>query len=432
MNERLLQYIWQFQYFNLNELFTENAEPVTILNAGRYNTNQGPDFLDAKIKIGNTTWAGNIELHVQSSHWQSHRHSGDANYKNIILHVVWKDDVKLDLPFPVLELQSKVSKLLLKKYNELMQSAAFIPCENNLQHTDDFIWSNWKQRILVERLQEKSQVVQSYLAENNNHWEETFWWLLAKNFGIKVNSEAFEKIARSLPLAILAKHKNQIHQIESLLFGQAGLLTGNFKDDYGTLLQKEYCFLQKKYKLIPIKIPLHYLRMRPSNFPTVRLAQLSMLVHNSVHLFSKITATEKLGDVKKMLDVTANDYWHYHYLLDEESVFKEKKLGTQMVENILINTIIPLLFVYGQYLNENKYKDRALRWLEETAAEKNNITKGFAAIGIKIKSAFDSQALIQLKNNYCNQKRCLECAIGNKILKAPVFHNRKNTSVIRD
>ena len=420
MNERLLQYIWQFQYFNLNELFTENAEPVTILNAGRYNTNQGPDFLDAKIKIGNTTWAGNIELHVQSSYWQSHRHSSDANYKNIILHVVWQDDVKLDLPFPVLELQSKVSKLLLKKYNELMQSAAFIPCENNLRHTDDFTWSNWKQRVLVERLQEKSQVVQGYLAENNNHWEETFWWLLAKNFGIKVNSEAFEKIARSLPLAILAKHKNQIHQIESLLFGQAVLLTGNFKDDYGQLLQKEYVFLQKKYKLVPIKIPLHYLRMRPSNFPTVRLAQLSMLVHNSVHLFSKITATEKLGDVKKMLDVIANDYWHYHYLLDEESVFKEKKLGTQMVENILINTIIPILFVYGQYLNENKYKDRALRWLEETAAEKNNITKGFAAIGIKIKSAFDSQALIQLKNNYCDQKRCLECAIGNKILKAPV------------
>ena len=420
MNERLLQYIWQFQYFNLNELFTENAEPVTILNAGRYNTNQGPDFLDAKIKIGNTTWAGNIELHIQSSHWQSHRHSSDANYKNIILHVVWQDDVKLDLPFPVLELQSKVSKLLLKKYNELMQSAAFIPCENNLRHTDDFTWSNWKQRVLVERLQEKSQVVQGYLAENNNHWEETFWWLLAKNFGIKVNSEAFEKIARSLPLAILAKHKNQIHQIESLLFGQAVLLTGNFKDDYGQLLQKEYVFLQKKYKLVPIKIPLHYLRMRPSNFPTVRLAQLSMLVHNSVHLFSKITATEKLGDVKKMLDVIANDYWHYHYLLDEESVFKEKKLGTQMVENILINTIIPILFVYGQYLNENKYKDRALRWLEEIAAEKNNITKGFAAIGIKIKSAFDSQALIQLKNNYCDQKRCLECAIGNKILKAPV------------
>ena len=420
MNERLLQYIWQFQYFNLNELFTENAEPIFILNAGRYNTNQGPDFLDAKIKIGNTTWAGNIELHVQSSHWQSHRHSSDANYKNIILHVVWQDDVKLDLPFPVLELQSKVSKLLLKKYNELMQSAAFIPCENNLRHTDDFTWSNWKQRVLVERLQEKSQVVQGYLAENNNHWEETFWWLLAKNFGIKVNSEAFEKIARSLPLAILAKHKNQIHQIESLLFGQAVLLTGNFKDDYGQLLQKEYVFLQKKYKLVPIKIPLHYLRMRPSNFPTVRLAQLSMLVHNSVHLFSKITATEKLGDVKKMLDVTANDYWHYHYLLDEESVFKEKKMGTQMVENILINTIIPILFVYGQYLNENKYKDRALRWLEEIAAEKNNITKGFAAIGIKIKSAFDSQSLIQLKNNYCDQKRCLECAIGNKILKAPV------------
>jgi len=419
MNERLLQFIWQFRYFNLNELFSVDGEPIMIIHAGNYNTNQGPDFLDAKIKIGDTTWAGNVELHVQSSDWVIHQHSKDGNYNNIILHVVWKDDVVLDLPFPVLELQSKVSKLLLKKYYELMQAGTFIPCQNNLQHTDELTFANWKERVLVERLQEKSQVVMAYLANNNNHWEETFWWLLAKNFGLKVNSEPFEKIARSLPLAVLAKHKSQVNQVEALLFGQAGLLTGEFKDDYCILLQKEYAFLQKKYQLVPVKIPLHFLRMRPSNFPTVRLAQLSMLVHNSLHLFSAITATEKLSGVKKMLDVTANDYWHYHYLLDEASTFKEKNLGAQMINNILINTVIPILFVYGQYLNENKYKEKALRWLEETAAEKNSIIQGFAATGIKIKNAFDSQALIQLKNNYCNKKRCLECAIGNKILKSP-------------
>ena len=419
MNERLLQFIWQFRYFNLNELFSVDGEPIMIIHAGNYTTNQGPDFLDAKIKIGDTTWAGNVELHVQSSDWVIHQHSKDGNYNNIILHVVWKDDVVLDLPFPVLELQSKVSKLLLKKYYELMQAGTFIPCQNNLQHTDELTFANWKERVLVERLQEKSQVVMAYLANNNNHWEETFWWLLAKNFGLKVNSEPFEKIARSLPLAVLAKHKSQVNQVEALLFGQAGLLTGEFKDDYCILLQKEYAFLQKKYQLVPVKIPLHFLRMRPSNFPTVRLAQLSMLVHNSLHLFSAITATEKLSGVKKMLDVTANDYWHYHYLLDEASTFKEKNLGAQMINNILINTVIPILFVYGQYLNENKYKEKALRWLEETAAEKNSIIQGFAATGIKIKNAFDSQALIQLKNNYCNKKRCLECAIGNKILKSP-------------
>ncbi len=420
MNERLLQYIWQFQYFNLNELFTESDEAIEILYAGRYNTNQGPDFLDAKIIIGDTTWAGNVELHVKSSDWESHRHSSDINYRNIILHVVWKDDVTLDFPFPVLELQSRVPKLLLKKYHDLMQSPAFIACEKSIYQLDDFTWNNWKERILIERLIEKSQVVKDYLQQNNNHWEETFWWLLAKNFGIKVNSEAFEKIAMSLPLSILSKHKNQIHQVEALLFGQAGLLSGDFKDGYSRLLQKEYLFLQKKYKLMPVKIQLHFLRMRPSNFPTIRLAQLAMLLHRSVRLFSKIIETEKLAEVKQLLAVSANDYWHYHYLLDEESIFKEKKLGSQMMENILINSIIPILFVHGQYLDESKYKDKALRWLEETAAEKNNLTKGFAGIGIKIKNAFDSQALIQLRNSYCSQRRCLECAIGNKILKTKV------------
>ena len=417
MNEHLLQYIWQFQYFNISQLITQAGEAITIINAGKRNSNQGPDFLDAKIKIGTTTWAGNVELHINSSDWNNHKHSADANYKNVILHVVWKDDVPLDLPFPVLELQSRTSKILLNKYNALMQANSFIPCEKTVHLVNDFVWSSWKERLLVERMQEKSQLVLEYLKDNNNHWEETFWWLLAKNFGVKVNSEAFEKIARSLPLAVLAKHKNQIHQVEALLFGQANLLTGTFKDGYCILLQKEYAFLQKKYKLEPVKIPMHYLRMRPSNFPTVRLAQLAMLVHNSSHLFSKITATVSIKEIKKMMDVTANDYWHYHYVPEEASTYKEKKLGTQMVDNIVINTVLPILFAYGHYLKENNYKDKALRWLEEIAAEKNNITKGFAAINIKIKNAFDSQALIQLKNNYCNHRRCLECAVGNSILK---------------
>ena len=417
MNEHLLQYIWQFQYFNISQLITQAGEAITIINAGKRNSNQGPDFLDAKIKIGTTTWAGNVELHINSSDWNNHKHSADANYKNVILHVVWKDDVPLDLPFPVLELQSRTSKILLNKYNALMQANSFIPCEKTVHLVNDFVWSSWKERLLVERMQEKSQLVLEYLKDNNNHWEETFWWLLAKNFGVKVNSEAFEKIARSLPLAVLAKHKNQIHQVEALLFGQANLLTGTFKDGYCILLQKEYAFLQKKYKLEPVKIPMHYLRMRPSNFPTVRLAQLAMLVHNSSHLFSKITATVSIKEIKKMMDVTANDYWHYHYVPEEASTYKEKKLGTQMVDNIVINTVLPILFAYGHYLKENNYKDKALRWLEEIAAEKNNITKGFAAISIEIKNAFDSQALIQLKNNYCNHRRCLECAVGNSILK---------------
>jgi hypothetical protein len=417
MTEQLLQYIWQFQYFNLHDLTTAEGERITIINRGTHNKNQGPDFLKATIKITDTTWVGNVELHVNASQWEGHGHSGDKNYKNIILHVVWKNDKKSYLPFPVLELQGRVSKLLLGRYNELMKTGVFIPCEKNIHQADHITWMVWKERLLVERLQEKSAIVLQYFAESTNHWEEVFWWLLAKNFGARVNGEAFEKIARSLPVNILAKHKNQVQQLEAMLLGQAGLLQGNFTDPYIKMLQKEYTFLQKKYRLTAINVPVHQLRMRPSSFPAVRLAQLAMLVHQSSHLFSKIIAVKDVKELKQLLDITANDFWHYHYVTGEASVYKEKKLGVQMVENIIINTIAPVLFAYAQHTGDYQYKDKALQWLEKIPAEKNTITKSYAALGVEIKTALDSQALIQLKNNYCHHKRCLECAVGNKILK---------------
>ena len=418
MTERLLQYIWQFQYFNKSELATAEGETLQIIHAGLYNTNQGPDFLDAKIKIGNTVWAGSIELHINSSDWKNHKHSSDTNYKNVVLHVVWQHDISLNLPFATLVLQDKVSKFLLTKYDDLMNANSFIACEKTVALVNEITWVSWKERLLVERLQNKSAIVSDYLKKNNNHWEESFWWMIAKNFGIKVNSDAFEKIAQSIPVNILAKHKNQIHQLEALLFGQAGLLENNFTEDYPKLLQKEYQFLKNKYQLQKVQAPLYFLRMRPANFPSVRLAQLAMLVHNSLHLFSSIKESKTLKQVKQLLDITANDYWHYHYLPDEVSAFKKKNLGAQMTDNILINTVVPVLFAYGQYFKENSYKDKALQWLLEIAAEKNAVTKGFAALGIENKNAFDSQSLIQLKNEYCNKKRCLDCAVGNKLLKA--------------
>ena len=418
VTESLLQYIWKFQYFNKNTLIAvDTEEALQIIIPGNFNTNQGPDFLAAKIKITDTTWAGNIELHIKSSNWKAHKHSDDKNYNNIILHVVWQHDVDLKLPFPTLELQSRVSKLLLNRYAELMNATSFIACEKMINQVDDIIWNSWKERLLIERLQNKSQVIFQYLNENSNHWEETFWWLLAKNFGIKVNSDAFEKLARSISINILAKHKSQLQQVEALLFGQAGLLEDDFKETYPKLLKKEYNFLKAKYKLEPIKIPLHFLRMRPSNFPSVRLAQLAVLIHQSLHLFSKIKESDSLDEVKNLLDVTANDYWHYHYVLDETSAFKIKRLGAQMVNNILINTIIPVLFSYGHHHKENEFKNRAIQWLEQIPAENNTITNGYTKLGMANKNAFDSQALIQLKNEYCNKKRCLYCAAGNSIIK---------------
>ncbi|CAN5567707.1 DUF2851 family protein [soil metagenome] len=417
MTERLLQYIWQFQYFNKNELSTFDGERLSILNPGTLNTNQGPDFLNARIMVNDTIWVGNIELHVQSSNWNDHQHSKDSNYKNVILHVVWINDVSLNLAFPLLELQPKVSKMLLSRYQELMETKSFIPCEKMIHQVDPIIWISWKGRLMIERLQQKAVNIAGYLEQNNNHWEETFWWLIARNFGVTVNSDAFEKIARSLPLSVLAKHKNQIHQTEALLFGQAGLLETEFKEDYPNMLKKEYLFFKKKYKLQPIQFPLHFLRMRPSNFPTVRLAQLAMLIHNSIHLFSTIKEAVNLKEVKQLLTVTANDYWHYHYRFDESTKKREKNLGLQMADTLIINTVLPLLFAYGQQHKEQVFKDKALAWLEQITAEKNKITNGFSRLGVENKNALDSQALIQLKQRYCDEKRCLECAIGNKILK---------------
>ena len=421
MTERLLQFIWQFQYFNKSSLFTANEELLTIIHAGKYNTDQGPDFLDGKIIIGNTTWAGNIELHLKSSDWNRHHHSGDANYANVILHVVWEHDAEIchssGSQLPVLVLQPLVAKVLLDRYKELMLRQSFVPCETFLPLLDNMKWMAWKERIAIERLQRKSLVVMQFLKETNNNWEEVFWWLLARNFGIKTNADIFETIARSIPVKVLAKHKNQIHQLEGLLLGQAGLLNIEFEEDYPIVLKKEYLFYQKKYQLQQPMVKPFFLRMRPANFPTIRLAQLAMLVHHSSHLFSKIKDAANVETTMELLNVTANDYWHYHYRLDELTDYQPKQLGKQMTENIVINTVVPILFAYGNFHGEESIKEKALHYLELLSPEKNMITNQWKNFGVANKNALESQALIELKNNYCDSRRCLECAVGNAVLK---------------
>ena len=418
MTEKLLQFIWQFQYFNLTDIKLESEENLSIIFPGQFNTNQGPDFLEARIYIDKTLWIGNVELHINSSDWNKHAHDTDKNYNNVILHVVWKnDESSTSKNIPLLVLNDRVSKLLLNRYEELMNNQFFVPCEKNISSINTIIWISWKERLLVERLQKKSKAIEEYLSKNTHHWEETLWWLMAKNFGIKINAEAFEAIAKSVSINILAKHKNNIHQLEAILLGQAALLENNFTEDYPIMLQKEYFFLKKKYNLSSINQQVHFLRMRPGNFPTIRLAQLAILIYQSTHLFSKIISINSIDEIKKLLSVTANDYWHYHYQFDETSAFKKKNLGTQMINNIIINTIVPIVFAYGYFKNESEYKTKALQWMEELQSEKNSITNGWENINIENKNAFDSQALIELKNSYCDKKRCLECAVGNAIMK---------------
>ena len=418
MNEKLLHFIWQFQYFNKSELQTIDGERITLLQPGIYNVNQGPDFLNAKVIIGDKTWAGNVELHIRTTDWDKHNHSQDPNYHSVILHVVWENDKPINNHhFPILELQPYVSSILLDRYVELMNKKAFVPCQSYLPAMDNMKWLAWKERLAIERLQRKSKGIVDDLAKANNHWEEIFWWKIATNFGIKVNAEIFQQIAQSISINLLAKHKNQIHQLESLLLGQAGLLRSDFDEEYPAMLKKEYLFFQKKYKLLQVPVKPFFLRMRPANFPTIRLAQLAMLIHHSVHLFSTIKEAQSVVELKALLDVTANDYWHYHYQFDQPTEYQPKKLGMQMIENIIINTIVPIVFAYGLFTKNEDLKEKALRWLYETSAEKNTITKAWTSLGVSNKTALESQALIELKNLYCNETKCLDCAVGNVVMR---------------
>ena len=416
MTEKLLQFIWQFQYFNKAKLQTTEGDEVSLIHPGQLTKNQGPDFTNGRIKIGATTFVGSVELHIKASDWQKHRHDGDYNYKNVILHVVYKNDVEKS-ELPVLELESRIPKLILQRYDALMNQGRFVACENSLSQVKAITWTGWKERLLAERLSRKAQKVKEFLQLNNFNWEESFWWLLARNFGGKVNGDAFEAVANSIPLTILTRYKISIHQLEALLLGQAGLLHGGQMDSYAQMLYKEYQFLSKKYHLVPVQSPVHFLRMRPGNFPTIRLAQLAMLVHKSSHLLQNILETDKVEDVRSWLDVTANDYWHYRYRIDEPSAYMPKRMGEDMVNNLLINTVAPFLFFYGEYHGKEAYKIKALTWLEHIRAEKNSITNGFTKLDISNQTAFDSQALIELKNQYCDAKRCLECSIGYSLLR---------------
>ena len=333
--------------------------------------------------------------------------------------MVYTHDKIVDATVPVLELQSHIPSILIAKYELLMNAPDSIACQRNIRDVSELVWAGWKERLVVERLTARAKNIYEGVQRSNGHWEEVFWWMLARNFGIRVNADPFELLARSLPLKLLVKHKQSIHQLEALLFGQANLLGGEFKESYPLLLQREYAFLKKKYGLTPAFAAVHFLRMRPANFPTVRLAQLAMLLQNSSHFFSKIIEEDLLSEVKALLRVTANDYWHYHYRFEEVCAFHPKKLGEMMIDNIIINTIIPIIFAYGRYHNNDKLAGKALRWLEEISAEQNRVVEIFKKLDLKISSAFDSQAAVELKKEYCDCKRCLECGVGTSILKIP-------------
>lgn len=420
--EDFLHYIWRFKQFDLQELRTTAGEEVQILQFGQYNTDGGPDFKNARIKIGNTVWAGHVEMHLNASDWNKHQHSSNPAYNNVILHVVFEADTTIlhssGDPIPMLELNGRIPLKLKNAYLKLLHEKSWIPCDSQIEIVSDFTKTLWLDRLLIERLEQKTENIQTALTNNQNDWETTFYQVMAGSFGLKINVEPFQRLAQTLPLITLAKHKNNLFQLEALLFGQSGLLNKEFEETYPNELKKEYLFLKHKHQLTAIPATMwQFLRLRPPSFPTIRLAQFAVLIHQSTHLFSKVLEAKNITELESLLKVEVSGYWLTHYVFDKASTKRKKSLGATTIQSIIINTIIPFLFLYGKWKGEEQYKEKALQLLEALPAEKNKVIDGWAALGLNTDTAYQSQALLQLKKHYCDRQQCLNCSIGNAILK---------------
>lgn len=422
-NEKFLSFIWQYSLFNTFRLFCADGKRLQILHPGTLNKNSGPDFIGAKLIIDQTTWVGHVEIHLKSSDWLLHNHHHDSFYDSVILHVVYSHDSAVfrtnGSRLPVLVLKDIFSNQLLINYREIISSTNTFPCQRHIAGLDKYVIEAFLSRLVIERFEQKSIEVIHKLEDCRGDWEQTYYYFMARSFGFKVNALPFELLADALPHQICAKHKDNALQIAALIFGQAGFLDQQFFEKYPKQLQTEYTFLKRKYSLISIdRILWKFLRMRPQNFPTVRLAQFAALVLKSRHTFSNILSSTSTSEIYSLFNnLQLNEYWQTHYHFNKESSPVENKLGLRSVHSIIINSVCLLLCAYGRYTDQPHFVERAMELLEKLPAENNAIVNHYVCAGIKVDSAFKSQALLQLNKYYCSQKKCLNCGIGIKILK---------------
>lgn len=421
MKEDFLHHLWQFKKFDIVNLKTTKGESIQILNSGQYLQLTGPDFFNAQLIIGNQKWAGNVEIHLKSSDWYIHHHEQDSNYDSVILHVVWEHDVPIfrkdNSEIPTLELKAYVALSDLHKYQSLISQKSWIYCENQIGSVDHFILKKWQERLFFERLEKKSQLIFELLKELNQDWEAVLFCLLAKNFGLNTNGEIFFKIAKSIPFSVVRKESFSLESLESLLLGKANLLSHHFQDSYAKEIQNSYYYLVQKYQLnVKVVGSVEFFKHRPDNFPTIRLVQLANLYFHRKNLFSILIQSSSINQLYQVFNVGVSMYWETHYNFDKESSKKIKKLSKSFIELIIINTIIPLRFAFAQ----SQKKEIAQELIDLVIAipsEQNTIIEKFQSFGIESKNVYESQALLQLKNKYCDNKKCLNCDIGYFILK---------------
>lgn len=419
MKEEFLHYAWQYRLFAQESLVTIQGDPIKVIDVGQRNLNAGPDFFNAKILIGNTMWAGNVEIHLSASDWYLHSHHLDSSYDSIVLHVVWRSDSTIYrkngevIPQLILPITAET----IKRKNLLDSGECWIKCERFWNELNPQFFTIQLSKLLYERLHRKADVVFALLKATQNDWEEVFYKLLLKSFGLHVNSFPFEQLSKSLPLAYIRKHRDNLFQLEALLLGQASLLGENDLDDYQHRLKSEYSFLKSKFQLLPIdKNIWKFSKMRPSNFPTIKLAQFASLLFRTDNLFSSLLQARNIETIRGIFKVAPSSYWDTHYQLGKTSVYRSKQLSENTIDLLIINAVIPLLFAYAQQREDEVLLERLFTFLEQLPPENNATISGWKYLNVVAKNAYESQALIELKREYCDLKKCLRCAIGHTLL----------------
>ncbi len=424
MKEEFLHYLWKYGLYSADSLLDTDGNKISVIHPGEYNRDSGPDFFNARICIAGTEWAGNVEIHTRSSHFDVHGHNTDHAFDNVILHVVAENDRKVfnSKGEELLTVELVYDPVYFEKYQEIVNNPAVIACQNDIGRLDSFYLRHWLHSLLIERLQKKSDAIMKIFAETRNDWDETFYRVLTRYFGFRVNTEPFEMLASALPFKVIRKHADNRFQIEALLFGTAGMLDeGLFReavsDNYYLDLIKEYKILSSKYSLMPIHGWLwKFSRLRPVNFPTIRISQLASMISVAGGLFSRTLEAADAGQLRELFEVSASEYWKDHYIFGRKSIRIAKNTGRQATDIFLVNAVIPLIFVYGRFKDNQGVRERALEFLEAIHPEENSIISDWKLSGMEAESAFYTQALLQLTEEYCRKRRCLECRIGCKLI----------------